>query len=1002
MLSVLGPVTLARDDRPVALSCLERGLLAHAALTSPISVPTLEPWLWADAAPASATNRVQALVSGIRRKCGAGVSPLVTDGSTYRLSSHVRVDLLELRRLRDEAGRLETAGDPSCLDAFRRAADLCGDRPLGAIPDTALVEIEREQLQQTRLDLWEAYAAAALAQGRSETVLTDLALLTAAHPFREGLVAQYVLALAATGRQEQALRVYRSTHALLDRELAVAPSAQLREAHARVLGGGCGPAATGPGPRVDTTGASWRDAPPPRTQPRRPPGFAGRRDQLAALDRAARSCRNAAVTAQVTGLAGMGKSALAVEAAHRLRHHFPDGILYADAAQECGDTMVGAVLSTFLHVLGVQPAAVATPLADRVAQFRSVVDGRRVLIVLDAVDSGADSAPPHVTDLLPAAPGAMAIVTSRRPVDGLDPDLQLPVGRLDTASSLDLLRAAIGHDRVEADRAGAERLIEVVGGMPLALRLVARRASARPDLTLARAAEKIDQRATDGLDTLTAGVRLALGRLPGEAQEAVTLVAALPTRSFSGWTVGALLDDPDAGDRAVDALIASGLVEAVQRPGQIVQFRLHEVVARLVPGSGAPERSWSDAAPRLGRELLDRCISHGRTHPTQLLPRPGLPTPGPATPLDRSSCSVERAESLAFFATEAPLARALARRLVESRPDLAWRLLVSIASASLSTPSPERWSAAVAAVEPVLGPHDDGRRGSAHLMLCRAWHLQSRSSDSARARSLADQARRQLILLGEHGPAASAAIVAGSCSLSVGRREEAERNVAQAEDSLARHDDRLLVGMVAMLRGMIHHDYDELAAAVAELTRAREMLSPTPARAAFGHATLELSRALRRRGDLGPSDLLVDEALDVLDPTTHDHCYALDARAEVSVALGHGPVALRQAEQAWRRADQARDVFLVARTRRSRAGALRLLGRLDEAAQQLRTSIEELTRIGRPLSVAASLRELVDVLDLQGRHLEANEVHRQWSAAAHAAGVADRTEITSTATRFHR
>ena len=190
-------------------------------------------------------------------------------------------------------------------------------------------------------------------------------------------------------------------------------------------------------------------------------------------------------------------------------------------------------------------------------------------------------------------------------------------------------------------------------------------------------------------------------------------------------------------------------------------------------------------------------------------------------------------------------------------------------------------------------------------------------------------------------------------------------------------------GWVAIVRGTIHNDYDELSDATREFTRAREVLSATPARAAFGQAMLELSRACRRRGALGPANVLVDEALALLDGEAEAHIYSYVARCARRGQRRPGP---RCGGPGAGRPGVATRLpvsgLVPHRPRPARTGRRpETAGRLDEAAAELRTSVEEFTLIDRALSVAASLRELALVLDLQGRHAEANEVYRQKSAA---------------------
>ncbi len=1003
-LRVLGPVTLEAGGAPVRLSALERSLLARSALTSTVAGPSLEAWLWGDDAPPSAPNRIQALVSGIRRKCAdAGASPLLTEGGGYRLAPGVRVDLLEHQDHRGRARSLAADGSPECLEAFRDALTLFDDEVLQGIATTPAVEIERDLLDQERLALWEEHAEAALAFGRAETVQADLAALTARHPFREVLIAHHMLALAATGQQEQALRVYRTAYDRLDEELGVAPSARLRDAHAQVLDGRP-PAAAEDNGSADVTdldvpaAPAGHDLPVPRTLPRRIPGFVGRDDALATLEDAARRAQDDAIVVHVTGLTGMGKSALAIEAGQRLRDHFPDGTLYFDAANERDATAVETVLASFLRLLGVHPVAVPTEAKDRASLFRSLLDGRRVLIVIDGVDASPGGALDLGT-LMPAAAGSMAIVTSRYPIGDLAADTQLRVGPLSPESSLDLLQSVVGAERVEADPDGAADLVRILSGMPLALRVGASRAAQRPDLSLASVAAKVAEQVPDrdGLGALAAGLALVWERLPEEARDAAILISQLPTSTFSGWVPGALLDSEDAGDRAMDALVASSLVEPVLSAGRTAQYRMHDVVERLVVPRGEVPHG-PDALVRVAEQLLERAGVPYLTHSTQLVPLSALRGSEAPAPLGRATTPLERRLSQEFFATENSLARACARHLASHRPDLAWRLLAVTAGAHHVSAAEGDWVAAVEEVQPHLGHDDDGRLGAAHLALCRGWHLQSRASSSAEARALADQARKQLTLLGAHSAAAAAAVLCALSWLSLGRRAEAEQDVRRAEASLAHIDDQVLAGWVAIVRGTIHNDYDELSDATREFTRAREVLSATPARAAFGQATLELSRACRRRGALGPANVLVDEALALLDgeAEAHIYSYVLDARAEVSVALGRGAEALEQADQAWRRASQSQDSFLTARARRARAGGLRLLGRLDEAAAELRTSVEEFTLIDRALSVAASLRELALVLDLQGRHAEANEVYRQERAARASAQLVTADDLEAT------
>jgi tetratricopeptide (TPR) repeat protein len=328
--------------------------------------------------------------------------------------------------------------------------------------------------------------------------------------------------------------------------------------------------------------------------------------------------------------------------------------------------------------------------------------------------------------------------------------------------------------------------------------------------------------------------------------------------------------------------------------------------------------------------------------------------------------------------------RALARALAPDQPKLAWRLLAACADAHHHSVDQADWVAAAHQLAGHLGgPEDDRQLGLAVLLLAEAWHLQDTRSQSRIALAMADQARRSLTLLGAHELAAAACIVMGSAALSMGVRDEAEAALSRASELLLRQPNPVLVGWAGIIRGTIHNDYDEMVEAEREFTRVRDVVATTPSLMAYALATLELSRACWRQGQLGSANVLANEALAVCEDLGDEqlYSYALDARAEVSIELGNGEVALEEATRALHRASAAKDAFLSARVRRTRAGALVVLGRLDEAEAELRTSIEECTAIQRPLSVAAALHELSVVLDLQGNAEAASEALRQEHAA---------------------
>ncbi|WP_286690626.1 BTAD domain-containing putative transcriptional regulator [Aeromicrobium sp. REDSEA-S38_B2] len=930
VLTVLAGVTLQCDGAPVALSSLERALLAGLAVGAGSSSDTLVRWLYDDAPPTSARNRVQALVSGLRRKCDAPLVRTAADG--YVLDDGVTTDVGRLRACRDRARARAQRSEVGCLDDFRTALDLVPEEVLLDVRPTSAVELERTRLAAERLGLWEEHVAAAVALGRADTVVADLALLTALHPFHEGLLAHSVLALASVGRREQALRVYREAFERLDVELGVEPSDLLRSAHARVLEGDVVPVRASDVTTVPGADTALRRPTAPRTLPRRSPGFVGRAHELEAVLGAAQQVDDGPVVVHLTGLPGMGKSTLAVEAGHRLRDRFPDGSLHLDAGRTPTGPDAGAALGTFLRLLGTHPEAVPADVAERAALYRSLLHERRVLVVLD--DVGADVAAPALLDLLPASAGSMAVVVSRRDLPWLDADVRVPVGSLSTGAARELLVRELGSERVERDQADADRL------------------STGDDGTMA---------------SIAASLAEVWEQLPGEVQEAAHRVARLRLPAFSAWVLGALLGDDHAGERAIDALSALHLVEPVRHLGQATQFKLHDVVARFLRGTDTHDDDTSPAE-RVAALLLERGRPAHRAHPTQLLPEPpdGARPTSQATTSQDAAQRWDRTSAVRFFATENATARVLAD-----------------------------WVACLDLVGGVLGraaPDDvDAATGRAFLDLCRAWHLQARASSSEQAGRLAESAAARLVDAGHPRAAAAAQVVTASAALALGRRDAAVAALDAATAALDGVHDPVLAGWVANGRGTVHNDYDENEAAAVAFAQARALLEPTAARAGYRQATLELSRSYRRLGVLGEAQKLILEVVGLLedDGDDYDRGYVLDAQAEVAVALGRGAdgVELARSARAW--AVRSRDAFVAARARRTLAGALRLEGRPAEAEAELRLAVTELTALGRQLSAAAAWRALAALLDDAGRTEEAAEalrLEREASAAAQAGG----------------
>ncbi|WP_069887248.1 NB-ARC domain-containing protein, partial [Streptomyces luteocolor] len=357
------------------------------------------------------------------------------------------------------------------------------------------------------------------------------------------------------------------------------------------------------------------------------PDFAGREAEVELLTetlRAAASGTTMAV-ATLTGLGGVGKTALAVHAAHALREQFPDGQLYVDlrGADPAPGVDSGSALTGFLRALGVPESAVPDGLDQQTALYRSLLSGRRVLVLLD---NARDTA--QVRPLLPGAPGCAVLVTSRSRTIALPGARLVDVEMMDETQALGLLSAMVGPDRVAAEPASAAELVALCGGLPLAVRIAAARLAARPGRSVADLAVRLrdEHRRLDELRMDDLGVeatfRLGYEALEPDLAHAFRMVALCYMPSFCRGAAGALLDVSDEeAEETVERLVDAGLME----PHGEDRYRFHDLVrlfARRQCEREESPRERADARLRFLDYVLATVITAiRRTKPTSVLPQ---------------------------------------------------------------------------------------------------------------------------------------------------------------------------------------------------------------------------------------------------------------------------------------------------------------------------------------------------------------------------------------------
>jgi DNA-binding SARP family transcriptional activator/transcriptional regulator with XRE-family HTH domain len=518
-LAVLGPLEAWRDGVPLSLGPPARRAVLGLLTVNPgtlIRRDTFIDVLWGQEPPSTAVNLVQAHVSRLRKQLAswehsAADGDVIASGrGAYRLRlPREQLDLLVFKELAARAAAAESDGDHlTACDLYAQAVGLWRGDPL------ADVELPRDLpgLAELRLQLADVlfrYADVACALGWHHQVLPRLQALAVAEPLNEAAHARLMIALAGAGQQAAAIHVYQDMRLRLDRELGVYPGKALVEAHLRVLHQDIPAAASGQARvyRSSSSAAAAAEHLVPRQLPAAPHHFTGRADELSALsgllDPVQRA--DAMVIAALTGMAGVGKTALAVHWAHQVVSQFPDGQLFMDLRGFSPSGLPVAptdVLCGFLTALGVPAARIPPCVAEQAALFRSLLAGRRMLIVLDNVENAEPVRP-----LLPGSPGSLVLVTSRNRLIGLaaaEGARLVNLGVLTDAESRGLLSKSLGTARAAAEPAAVSEIIALCARLPLALCDAAARAVTHPHLPLAAlAAEMRDER--QRLDALETG-----------------------------------------------------------------------------------------------------------------------------------------------------------------------------------------------------------------------------------------------------------------------------------------------------------------------------------------------------------------------------------------------------------------------------------------------------------------------------------------------------------------
>jgi len=518
------------------------GILAMRA-NRVISRGELVDAVWGQDPPASAEGGIYTYVAGLRRIIephrslrGPG-RVLISSGAGYVL--HLvpgQPDAVSFEQHLGRARQLRKGGDAVGAAAeLNSALGLWRGVAFAGVPGP-FAETERVRLGELRSTAAEDQADVLLWLGRHEEVVPDLTAMVADHPLRERMRGLLMIALHRSGRPAEALRVFQEGRRLLAEELGIDPGADLSRIHQQVLTADPAlSAATAPDegadplitvaepdegyrrPRHEVAGIGV-----PAQLPLDAQGFSGRRDELGILQdtlpaRSAGPDETVPIVV-ISGTAGIGKTALAVRFGRQVAKRFGDGQLYVNLrGLDPGTPPMepAEVLRFFLDALGVPPHRIPAGTEGRAALYRSLLDGKRMLIVLDNARDVA-----QVRPLLPGAPGSLVVVTSRNEMTGLvaaEGALPVTLDVLSDAEAREMLARRLGQDRAAAEPEAADEIISSCARLPLALGIAIGRAAARPKRSLAE---------------LAAELRDARGRLDVLEADAATNVRAVFSWSY--------------------------------------------------------------------------------------------------------------------------------------------------------------------------------------------------------------------------------------------------------------------------------------------------------------------------------------------------------------------------------------------------------------------------------------------------------------------------------------
>jgi DNA-binding SARP family transcriptional activator len=622
--------------------------------------------VWAHKPPHRARNVLSGYLSRLRHVLADadGVHISRQPGGYVLAADPMTIDLHRFRGLVIEAREIDDAGNAATL--LNQALELWRGEAFATL-DTPWLNDVRDALDAERLAAELDRNDLALSAGHHADALGEIAARAIAFPLDERLAGQLMLAFYRCGRQADALAAYQNVRRQLVDELGADPSEPLRQLHDQILR--CDAALATP-PAIGRAARKPAGTLVPRQLPAPPRSFAGRARQLAELDALLEPNDDhptAVVISAVSGTGGVGKTALALRWAHQVSDQFPDGQLYLNLRgfDPSGTVMTpGEAVRTLLEAFGTHPQRIPLAFEAQVGMYRSLLAGRRVLVVLDNARD-VD----HVRPLLPSSPGCLALVTSRNQLTGLvvaNDAVPLSLDVLEHDEARALLAKRLGPDRVASEATAADDIITLCAKLPLALAIVAARAATQRQLRLDTLSGEIREMRgrLDAFDTGDASTDVravffwSYRALNSEAARVFRLLGLHPGPHVAAGAAESLAGQPTERVAAVLAELTEANLLTEHPPGR---YSFHDLLRVYAAELAATHEAEEDRRAAVHR-MLDHYLHTADAADHQLYPhRDPLELP-PVRPGAIAIDLSDAEHSLTWFADELPVLLAVVRQ----------------------------------------------------------------------------------------------------------------------------------------------------------------------------------------------------------------------------------------------------------------------------------------------------------------------------------------------------